>query len=66
MRLLSLSVDTVDITDYEIVGEQLIINNLPDSCQLSIVTEISPETNTSLEGLYLSGGAYCTQCEAQS
>ena len=65
LRLLSLSVDTVDITDYEIVGEQLIINNLPDSCQLSIVTEISPETNTSLEGLYLSGGAYCTQCEAQ-
>ncbi|MBB1442940.1 aminopeptidase N [Pseudoalteromonas sp. Hal273] len=65
LSLLSLSVDTVDITDYEIVGEQLIINNLPDSCQLSIVTEISPETNTSLEGLYLSGGAYCTQCEAQ-
>ncbi|MEL0639529.1 aminopeptidase N [Pseudoalteromonas aliena] len=65
LRLLSLSIDTVEITDYEIVGEQLIINNLPDSCQLSIVTEISPETNTSLEGLYLSGGAYCTQCEAQ-
>ncbi|WP_282130375.1 aminopeptidase N [Pseudoalteromonas aliena] len=65
LRLLSLSVDAVDITDYEIIGEQLIINNLPDSCQLSIVTEISPETNTSLEGLYLSGGAYCTQCEAQ-
>ncbi|MBH0017012.1 aminopeptidase N [Pseudoalteromonas sp. NGC95] len=65
LSLLSLSIDTVDITDYEIIGEQLIINNLPDSCQLSIVTEISPETNTSLEGLYLSGGAYCTQCEAQ-
>ncbi|CAM2773217.1 aminopeptidase N [Pseudoalteromonas distincta] len=65
LRLLSLSIDTVDITDYKIIGEQLIINNLPDSCQLSIVTEISPETNTSLEGLYLSGGAYCTQCEAQ-
>ena len=65
LRLLSLSIDTVDITDYEIIGEQLIINNLPDNCQLSIVTEISPETNTSLEGLYLSGGAYCTQCEAQ-
>ena len=65
LRLISLSIDTVDVTDYEIVGEQLIINNLPDSCQLNIVTEISPETNTSLEGLYLSGGAYSTQCEAQ-
>ena len=65
LRLVSLSIDTVAITDYAIVGEQLVINNLPESCQLNIVTEISPQTNTSLEGLYLSGGAYCTQCEAQ-
>jgi aminopeptidase N len=65
LRLVSLSLETVEITDYKIVGEQLIINNLPDQCQLSIVTEISPQTNTSLEGLYLSGGAYSTQCEAQ-
>ncbi|WP_050523902.1 aminopeptidase N [Pseudorhodobacter wandonensis] len=27
--------------------------------------EISPQTNTSLDGLYMSGGMYCTQCEAQ-
>ncbi|MFQ6553257.1 aminopeptidase N [Aestuariibius insulae] len=27
--------------------------------------EISPETNKALEGLYLSNGMYCTQCEAQ-
>ncbi|TMP06269.1 aminopeptidase N [Pseudoalteromonas sp. S3178] len=65
LRLVSLSVGGAAITDYQIVGEQLIINNLPEQCQLSIVTEISPQTNTSLEGLYLSGGAYCTQCEAQ-
>ncbi len=26
---------------------------------------ISPETNTALEGLYMSGGMYCTQCEAE-
>ena len=65
LRLVSLSVGGAAITDYQIVGEQLIINNLPEQGQLSIVTEISPQTNTSLEGLYLSGGAYCTQCEAQ-
>ena len=29
------------------------------------VTEISPSTNTSLEGLYMSNGMYCTQCEAE-
>ena len=27
--------------------------------------EIAPETNTALEGLYMSHGMYCTQCEAQ-
>ncbi|WP_417244745.1 aminopeptidase N [Celeribacter sp.] len=27
--------------------------------------EISPETNTALEGLYMSSGMYCTQCEAE-
>ncbi len=26
---------------------------------------ISPSTNTALEGLYMSNGMYCTQCEAQ-
>lgn len=32
---------------------------------LDIVTEIIPEDNTMLEGLYCSGGTYCTQCEAE-
>ncbi|MEL6204549.1 MAG: aminopeptidase N [Pseudomonadota bacterium] len=27
--------------------------------------EIDPETNTALEGLYLSNGMFCTQCEAE-
>ena len=27
--------------------------------------EINPEDNTALEGLYMSNGMYCTQCEAQ-
>ncbi|TNC73838.1 aminopeptidase N [Rubellimicrobium roseum] len=29
------------------------------------VVEIDPEANTRLEGLYLSNGMYCTQCEAE-
>ena len=28
-------------------------------------TKINPQDNTSLEGLYLSDGTYCTQCEAE-
>ncbi len=32
---------------------------------LEIITAIEPEKNTRLEGLYMSGGNYCTQCEAE-
>jgi aminopeptidase N len=32
---------------------------------LETEVEIAPEANTSLEGLYLSRGMYCTQCEAE-
>ena len=36
-----------------------------DEFLLETVTEIEPEKNTRLEGLYCSGGTYCTQCEAE-
>lgn len=32
---------------------------------LETEVEIAPETNTALEGLYMSKGMYCTQCEAE-
>ena len=33
------------------------------SATVQVVTRIYPERNTELEGLYRSGGIYCTQCE---
>jgi len=36
-----------------------------DEFELEIITEINPVENTALEGLYKSGGAFCTQCEAE-
>ena len=39
--------------------------HVPDAFTWEAETEISPETNTALEGLYMSRGMYCTQCEAQ-
>lgn len=36
-----------------------------DIFELEIHTLINPQSNTRLEGLYLSGGNYCTQCEAE-
>ncbi len=65
LTLISLKIDGVEHNDYEIKEHGLLLKNLPAECALEIITEISPKTNTSLEGLYLSGGAYCTQCEAE-
>ncbi len=46
-------------------AECLTIAVLPDACSVEIVTRIRPQENTALEGLYKSGGNFCTQCEAQ-
>src|SRR5262249_30586990 len=43
----------------------LTILDVPDAFTLDIVTEIKPEENTALEGLYRSSGTYCTQCEPE-
>jgi len=36
-----------------------------DPFELTLVTEINPDANTKLMGLYRSSGTYCTQCEAE-
>jgi aminopeptidase N len=50
---------------YRIEGGVLTIDTLPDACMLEIETRIAPAENTVLSGLYVSGGAYFTQCEAE-
>ena len=65
LELLSVEVDGIKFNDYQLLKEQLIISSKKDEFELLIITKISPGTNSSLEGLYLSGGAYCTQCEAE-
>jgi aminopeptidase N len=51
--------------DYHEVKGGLTIPDMPDACVLEIETRISPQANTELSGLYVSGGNYFTQCEAQ-
>ncbi|WP_119395655.1 aminopeptidase N [Salinibius halmophilus] len=48
-----------------IEDETLRVKDVPDAFLLNTVVRIYPEKNTSLEGLYKSGGMYCTQCEAE-
>lgn len=50
---------------YELSEERLTISEPGDSGVLEIITEINPEQNSALEGLYLAEGVYCTQCEAE-
>ncbi len=65
LDLKRLEIDGVNWTDYRITDEGLWIEKLPQQFVMLIETEISPALNTALEGLYLSDGAYCTQCEAE-
>jgi len=57
-RVLSAEERTVD-------AEWLIVPNVPDAFTLETEIEIDPENNKALEGLYMSGGRFCTQCEAE-
>lgn len=52
-------------TEYRLTQTQLIIDDLPDQCALNITTTCDPSANTTLMGLYVSGGRFCTQCEAE-
>ena len=50
---------------YQLTKEALVLSELPDAFTLDIETRIEPQNNTALSGLYKSGGAFCTQCEAE-
>ncbi len=50
---------------YKVDAEGLTIPEVSERFQLEIVTRIRPQENTSLQGLYTSGGMFCTQCEAE-
>ncbi|ALO42287.1 aminopeptidase N [Pseudoalteromonas phenolica] len=65
LNLISVKVNGQLFKDFVQTETSLTLKNLPNEFTLEIENTISPSTNTSLEGLYLSEGAYCTQCEAE-
>jgi len=67
LKLLSISIDGKVLTEDQFLLENngLRIHSLPDRFVLQSEVELAPQDNTALEGLYLSNGLYCTQCEAQ-
>lgn len=67
LQLKKVAIDGRELTpaEYQVTATQLVLDNVPEQFELSIETEINPSENSALEGLYKSGGAFCTQCEAE-
>lgn len=67
-EFLSIKFNGEPFKEYQKDDEALTLNlaNFPaDQFELEIQTKLNPSTNTSLQGLYLSGEGICTQCEAE-
>ncbi|MBV9394280.1 MAG: aminopeptidase N, partial [Methylobacteriaceae bacterium] len=61
-----LDAQPLDTSRYAVTPEKFTFAEPPDSSfELEIETELDPSANTKLMGLYRSGSAYCTQCEAE-
>jgi aminopeptidase N len=67
LKLVSLAIDgrTLAQDAYQLDAKSLTIPAVPDHFVLETVCEIAPAANTALEGLYQSGGMFCTQCEPE-
>jgi aminopeptidase N len=68
LQLVRVALDGVELTpeQYSFTAGRLVIAPVPATpFQVEIETLINPAGNTALEGLYLSSGNYCTQCEAE-
>ncbi|WP_405112400.1 aminopeptidase N [Phaeobacter sp. BS52] len=64
LKLISAKIDGKPVTPELIAGG--LICDTPDTpFTWEAEVEIDPAANTALEGLYMSSGMYCTQCEAE-
>ena len=52
-------------SEYELTDGGLRLHRLPEHFCLEVMNEINPEANTALDGLYKSGGIFCTQNEPE-
>ncbi|MBU4433338.1 MAG: aminopeptidase N, partial [Alphaproteobacteria bacterium] len=67
LKLISVAVDgqTLSANQYALDAEGLTLHDVPDAFVLTTEVEINPAANKALMGLYMSGGRFCTQCEAE-
>ncbi len=67
LTVLSIAIDGRELADdaYTYAERTLTIPDVPAKFELSTRVQIDPTANTELSGLYKSGDALCTQCEAE-
>ncbi|WP_337008683.1 aminopeptidase N [Pantoea sp. AS142] len=65
LTLIALEIDGQPWAAFREEEGALVLSQLPESFTLKIINDIHPDQNTALEGLYKSGEALCTQCEAE-
>jgi aminopeptidase N len=67
LTLIAVAIDgrALEPADYEVSEAHLTIPAVPAAFTLETEVEIDPQGNTALEGLYMSAGRFCTQCEAE-
>ncbi|MCI3133709.1 aminopeptidase N [Phenylobacterium aquaticum] len=67
LKPISVAVDGRELgaAEHSVDAEFLTVPNVPAAFTLTTEVEIDPEANKALDGLYMSGGRFCTQCEAE-
>ncbi|HEX3138358.1 MAG TPA: aminopeptidase N, partial [Casimicrobiaceae bacterium] len=67
LKLIEVSLDGRPLSqgEYALSSAGITFRTLPDTGVLHIVSECDPAANRALEGLYLSSGVFCTQCEPE-
>ncbi|MBP9764194.1 MAG: aminopeptidase N [Gammaproteobacteria bacterium] len=56
---------TLSSSEYQVDSKSLTLFNVPEHFRLEIKTEIYPDKNTELAGLFRSKTLFCTQCESE-
>jgi aminopeptidase N len=67
LELIGLALDgeALGSNRYQVDDDHLIVHDVPAAFTLETTVRIRPDANTALEGLYVSNGVFCTQCEPE-
>lgn len=57
--------EELDDSRYELTANNLIIRGINTQSRITVVNRCSPARNTALSGIYMSNGAFMSQCESE-